>query len=73
MKKLFLTAVAVVAFSNFSVVADEKANVSFSSCEDQAFDAVANYYDSGGSDGFDAGLVFERAYNFCWYMRFNMF
>jgi hypothetical protein len=69
MKKVFLAAVAVVAFSSFSAEADETINASFRSCEDQAFDAVANYYDSGGSDGFDAGLVFERAYNFCWFMR----
>jgi len=58
--------VTVVAFSNFSVVADEKVNVSFSSCEDQAFDAVETYYDNSSEDnGFTAGLIFEYVYNRC--------
>lgn len=65
MKKLFFTVVAVLAFSNFSVVADEKVNVSFSSCEDRAFDAVEYYYDNGGADGFDAGAYFEAVYTLC--------
>ena len=65
MKKLFLAAVAVVAFSSFSAEADETINASFSSCEDRAFDAVEYYYNNGGIDGFDAGAYFEAVYTLC--------
>lgn len=65
-KSIFLTAVVLVAFSNFSAEANETINASFSSCEDQAFDAVETYYDnSWEDDGFTAGAIFEYVYNRC--------
>jgi hypothetical protein len=64
MKKVFLTAVAVLALGSLDLNA-KTVNFDFGDCSDVAFDAVAAYYASGGTDGFTAGFIYEATFSSC--------
>ena len=34
-------------------------------CEDVAFDAVDDYYNDGGTSGFEAGAIWQGTYDLC--------
>ena len=62
---IFALSISLLSFTSGTSNSSSTASWPCPLCEQWAFDAVIDYYDGGGTDGFTAGLIFEGFYADC--------